>query len=486
MRKALTIGLVLCIAMSIGVISVCAQGPELTAEQPQDLVARGDNYTVKGTATGVDIVDIAFRGPGEFRGYSFEHYYLFYSGFAAGNSFEKDIHIPEDAYIGNYVVAVLSPGTDGVYGTTTHGEGELMDAILDEHGIGIGDLEAKSQDEFLKIIGDATVNKPSSDDLMVTLSFSVELVPQGAIRGDVYDAETGSSVEGATVICKEFWMTEPEVWVPAPGAPETTTTDTRGHFEFKDISIGASGRKCEITVEHVYYETESRIVYLSDLEPQSYLRFELPMTPPPTVTPTSTPTPTAPPVTPTPPPTATPIHTATPAPTGEPELSISQSSLKEEPEVGEEVLITIAILNKGKATAKNIHLEERIPSSISVNYVEGADKAGGLVYWNGELEPGESHSITHTLRILEEKSRAIPVTVTYEDASGKTKQKSTEIYLTAEPVQEVTPTPSPLANIPWPYIIILVAVILVGLAIIVAVRRGGEGGGAEVTIEESK
>ena len=77
MRKTLTltIGLVLCIAMPIGVISVCAQGPELTAEQQQDLVARGDNYTVKGTATGVDIVDITFRGPGEFRGYSFELYF---------------------------------------------------------------------------------------------------------------------------------------------------------------------------------------------------------------------------------------------------------------------------------------------------------------------------------------------------------------------------------------------------------------------------
>jgi len=110
--------------------------------------------------------------------YSFEHYYLFYSGFVAGNSFEKDIRIPEDADIGNYVVDVLSPGTDGVYGTTTHGEGELMDAVLDEHGIGVGDLEAKSRDEFLKIIEDATVNKSGSDDVMVTLSFSVALVSQ--------------------------------------------------------------------------------------------------------------------------------------------------------------------------------------------------------------------------------------------------------------------------------------------------------------------
>ena len=175
-----------------------------------------------------------------------------------------------------------------------------------------------------------------------------------------------------------------------------------------------------------------------------------------------------------------------PTPTGEPELSLSQSSLKEEPKVGEEILITAAILNKGKATAKNIHIEEQIPSSIAISYVEGADKAGGLIYWNGELNPGEAHSITHTLRILEEKSRTIPVIVTYEDAFGKKKQLSTEIYLTAEIEEEVTPTPSPLANLPWVYIIVLVAVVLGGIAIIVAVRRRGGEGGAEVTIEESK
>lgn len=187
---------------------------------------------------------------------------------------------------------------------------------------------------------------------------------------------------------------------------------------------------------------------------------------------------------PTPTPMASP--TSTPAVSIEeqtPELSISISSSKAEPEVGEEVLITIAILNKGKDTAKNIRLEVSIPSSIVINYVEGADKAGSLVYWNGELEPGEVHSITHALRILDEKSRVIPVTVTYEDASGNKKKKSTEIYLTAERENSAIPTPSPLSNIPWPYIIITVAVFLGGLAVIVAVGKGGEG--AEVIIEEN-
>lgn len=37
--------------------------PGLTAEQPRDVVAEGDDYTIKGTATGVDDVDIVLVGP---------------------------------------------------------------------------------------------------------------------------------------------------------------------------------------------------------------------------------------------------------------------------------------------------------------------------------------------------------------------------------------------------------------------------------------
>ena len=421
MRKAVTIGLVLCILLSIVVIQAGAEEDGDAAPNValvvENAIAGSNKITL--IHHGGDIIVDAFKG-----------------------------NAPYWNSLGVRINGSIYTGTVKLNGAT----------------VSAGDF--KPGDELELFLGGELSDEDTITVIYIpTGDILLRVIPaggvDGAVRGDVYDAQTRSAVEEATVTCEEFWMTAPGVWIPAPSAPETTITDADGHFEFKDISIGASGRKCEITVEHEDYETESRTVYLSDSEPQVYLIFELSMAPTPPPTPTS-------------------------APTEEPELSISQSSLKEEPEVGEEVLITIAILNKGKATAKNIHLEENIPSSISVNYVEGADKAGGLVYWNGELDPGEAHSITHTLKILEEKSRTIPVTVTYEDASGKKKQKSTEIYLTAEIEEEETPTPSPLANLPWVYIIILVAVILVGLAIIVAVRRGGEGGGAEVTIEESK
>ena len=142
-------------------------------------------------------------------------------------------------------------------------------------------------------------------------------------------------------------------------------------------------------------------------------------------------------------------------------------------------MITVAILNKGKATTKNINLEEEVPSGTSVSYVEGADKVGNLLNWNGELNAGEPHSVTHTLIIHEEKDIIIPVTVNYEDASGNKKKTSAEIII---PVLTEEPTP-PFSTIPWLYIIILVAVVLGGIAILIAVRRKEDG--AEVTIEEN-
>ena len=164
-------------------------------------------------------------------------------------------------------------------------------------------------------------------------------------------------------------------------------------------------------------------------------------TPTPTVTPTPTPTPT-PTVTPTPvTPTPTPV---TPAPTPVavkklPQIDIAHTTLKEEPEVGEEAIVTVTIANIGEGTAKNIYLTEHIPSSISVSYVDGASSStGNLVIWSGELKPGEVHSIKHTFRILEEKNRFFPAKVTFEDEYGIKHEMATTIYVTAK-IPEPTP-----------------------------------------------
>ena len=154
-------------------------------------------------------------------------------------------------------------------------------------------------------------------------------------------------------------------------------------------------------------------------------------TPPPEVTPTPTPTPTS---------TSTPIPTK--APIGKPQLTVSQTTLREEPEVGEDVLITVTISNTGDGIAKNINLREHIPSSVSVNYVDGANSAGNLITWSGDLYVGQTRSIMHSFRILEERNRAVPVKVTYEDENGKRYETSATIYISAK--AEEIPAPTPL------------------------------------------
>jgi uncharacterized repeat protein (TIGR01451 family) len=135
--------------------------------------------------------------------------------------------------------------------------------------------------------------------------------------------------------------------------------------------------------------------------------------------------------------------TSTPTPTSTkvlPQLDIIHTTLLEEPQIGEEALVTVSIQNRGDCRAKNITLTESIPSSISVSSVAGASSSSGnLVIWSGELKPGEVHSITHTFKILEEKRIFFPAKATFKDEYGKRYEISTTIYVMAK---ESTPTPT--------------------------------------------
>jgi uncharacterized repeat protein (TIGR01451 family) len=203
----------------------------------------------------------------------------------------------------------------------------------------------------------------------------------------------------------------------------------------------------------------------------------------------------------TPSPTVTPTLTPIPTPPPKPQLTISHTTLVE-PKIGEETLITVSIENIGNGEAKNIKLRERIPSGLSIDYVDGADSTGNLVSWDGDLKPTQTHSVKHSLKVLTAGDKIIPVEVTYEDIAGEVDvTSSTSSTIVIRPVTPAaTPTPtvmsittpvvmsSPAPNgiwePPWLYVIILVAVILGGIAIIIVVtRRGGDG--AEVTIEEN-
>ncbi len=173
---------------------------------------------------------------------------------------------------------------------------------------------------------------------------------------------------------------------------------------------------------------------LTTSEIQANYNAPAPTTVPPTTVPPTTVQPTT-----VPPTTVPPTIPPTPV-VKQPCLTASHTTLKEEPEVGEEVLITVTIQNTCDGTAKNIRLTEQLPSSISVSYIDGAtSNTPNLVTWNGELAPNRAHAIVHTLTIQEKKSRAIPVIIRYEDEAGNPKESSTTIYVSAQ--VPVTPTP---------------------------------------------
>lgn len=123
---------------------------------------------------------------------------------------------------------------------------------------------------------------------------------------------------------------------------------------------------------------------------------------------------------------------------------ISYSSTLVEPKVGAEAIVTVTISNVGDGKAKNIRLEEHIPSSITCSYVSGATSfTPNYALWTGDLDPGEVHSIRHTIRVLEVRELFFPATAILEDEAGKRYGYTAMIYVTA-----VAPTPTPTLKPP--------------------------------------
>ena len=211
----------------------------------------------------------------------------------------------------------------------------------------------------------------------------------------VGQVKIGSSPEGAKLYIDGEYYGETEYYSPEP------------------IGLKAGTYTIKLTKEGYKDHTETITVKGGYIHKMTIILESLPVTP--TETP-ATPTPTEP-------------TQAPSAPAKAPLLTISQTILKEEPKVGEETLVKVSLLNRGGAAAKNILLSESIPSSVSVSHVSGAYSTGNIVTWSGELEPGKTHSIQHTFKMLEVKDRAVPVTVTYEDSDGNEYEASSTIYI---------------------------------------------------------
>ncbi len=149
--------------------------PGLTVEQPKDEIARGSFYLVRGTATGVNEVDIAIIGP---KGLTenrtgIEYGFELITSSVSENEFEDEIFIPEEAEEGEYTTFVLSPGRDCVYAATEFGGGELEDA-LEAQGYEVPErFVGKTPEQIIAMIKDATIEVAGSDDLYAMLTFRV-------------------------------------------------------------------------------------------------------------------------------------------------------------------------------------------------------------------------------------------------------------------------------------------------------------------------
>ena len=152
---------------------------ELTAEQSRNVIAEEDDYTVEGTATGVDDVDIILIGPDGFPPFvgavteadvTIENGLEITDGSVTDDEFSEDIKMEKDLDTGMWIALVLSPGRDGHYEATVAdvGAGDLNYARL---GL---DLDGKNQDQIVAMIKDRTAEAVGSDDLLVKLTFKVE------------------------------------------------------------------------------------------------------------------------------------------------------------------------------------------------------------------------------------------------------------------------------------------------------------------------
>ena len=150
---------------------------ELTAELSTNLVAIGDDFKVTGTAKGADNVNVVVVAPKGTGGTTINTgvkedmpsiYKEKVSVSAIDYKFERKIDIKDGADTGKYLVMVLCPGNNRYYdkyGTTT---GEIFDAANPKSATTVYRLDAaaKTQENFLSVIRDYTVDAAGSDDLI--------------------------------------------------------------------------------------------------------------------------------------------------------------------------------------------------------------------------------------------------------------------------------------------------------------------------------
>ncbi|KAF5432430.1 hypothetical protein C5S36_08515 [Candidatus Methanophagaceae archaeon] len=140
-------------------------------------IAEGDDFTITGTATGSQFVYMLIVSPNGYNGSNIEcgeyMYYATTSVTAVDDTFYKKIRVGENVDTGRYLVMVLNPGSDGVWGK--YGYTRLYnpeDPEDPDTSLGQYTLTTRTQEEMLEIVEDET---SLSDDLLWIAMVDVQM-----------------------------------------------------------------------------------------------------------------------------------------------------------------------------------------------------------------------------------------------------------------------------------------------------------------------
>jgi hypothetical protein len=217
--------------------------PGLFVEQPRNVIAEGDEYTIEGTATGADEVDIVLVGPNGYPladpGLGVLNGLEIRSSLTDYDEFSEDIKMRKGENSGTWVTMVLVPGINGTYGDLGIGAGELAN-------INTTWFAGKTQDQIVAILENHTGNATGSDDLCESFTFEVEspyvrLDPiENVTIGEPLEIAGKTNREPGTKIV--IWTIEgPIMLYPVITEVEWTTPDQGIFSAAIDTTVAAAG-----------------------------------------------------------------------------------------------------------------------------------------------------------------------------------------------------------------------------------------------------
>lgn len=289
--------------------------PTLEAELSAPSVALGDDFKVKGISRGADTVNILAVGPKGSGGtaidtgktstnYAENLFGKTVSVSTLDRTFETKIYVDEDADTGSYLIAVLSPGGDGIYNGLP---GEVTPNIFAAVFVATYNLVsfAKTQDQIVSMARDATIDAAGSDDLAWGGYIMVQ--SPSLLLNTVSDVPLGEPlVVTGTTNREEGHIVLVEAKGPVTLAPQTVPVMNDTFCATFDTAAAEEGNYT-VTADDGDWHIDETTVEILETAPTPASKVT--PTPPPVVSPKLTPTSTPPPV-------VSPKPTTTPKPSG--------------------------------------------------------------------------------------------------------------------------------------------------------------------------